>query len=53
MFIIVAVESHIELVEAKSFAIFRIAFSFFQLADHSVVHTLSPFNFLTNKKARG
>jgi hypothetical protein len=43
--VVCAVESHIEFVEAKALAVFRVSLRFIKFADHSVVHTLSPFNF--------
>jgi hypothetical protein len=53
VFVVGAVEGDVELVEAEARAVFCVAFCLVQLADHSVVHTLSPFKFLGNKKARG
>jgi hypothetical protein len=38
VFVIVTVESKVELIKAEAFAVLRIAFCFFELADHSVVH---------------
>jgi hypothetical protein len=45
MIVVIPVKCYIKFIEAKSFAILCIAFGFFQFADHSIVHTLSPFKF--------
>jgi hypothetical protein len=39
MVIIVAVEGQFELVEAKTFSVFRVSLSLFQFADQSIIHS--------------
>jgi hypothetical protein len=45
MFVVVAMKGHIELVETEPLSVFRVTFCLLKLADHSIVHTLSPFHF--------
>ena len=47
--IIVAIEGKLEILELKSFPFFRIVLGLLNLADHPIVHDLSPFQY---KKAR-
>ena len=41
--IVIAMESHIKLVEEETILLFSIAFRFFSFSDHSIVHCLISF----------
>jgi hypothetical protein len=43
MIVVIAMKSHIEFLEAEAMLLFRVTLGLFDLSDHSVIHTLSPF----------
>jgi hypothetical protein len=45
MYVVVSGKRHIKLVETKAVFVFRVTFGLFDFADHSIIHTLSPFHF--------
>ena len=54
MFVVIAVKSKVELVEAKTMTILSVSLGFLDFADHSIVHFLDLlFGKWINKKTRG
>jgi hypothetical protein len=52
VFIVIPMEGHVKLIKAEAFAVLSVAFGFFDLSDHPVVHYIISFS-EGMKKARG